>query len=96
MDKENGNYDFQIGTKRLLDICKTTDLSEYIQKQQLKYCAHLIRKPNSALNKQLLFNDDDNHKLGKKVPNLVDDVEENLGLTGFRDQFLKDCFDRKF
>ena len=95
VDSANGNYDFQIRTAELLDICRTKDLSEYIKQQQTRYCAHVIRKPNSAVIKQLIFNSDHNTKTGKPVPNLRDQVQENLGLKDFDDQFFKECRDRK-
>ena len=95
VDSANGNYDFEIRTAELLKICRTTDLSDFIKKQMKKYCAHVIRKPNSAINKQLIFNSDTNTRTGHPVPNLKTQVQKFEGLTGFDDQFIKDCRDKK-
>ena len=97
VDKDNGDWNYKISSARLLELCKTENLSVYIKKQQLKYCAHLIRQPNDCLNKQLMFNSNKNVKVGKKVPNLLKKVLDNQGLgEDYRDQFCNEARDRKF
>ena len=66
-EDDEESYKMKIGTNRLLEICKTKNISNFINRQQTKYAAHIIRQPNSSQTKQLLFNDDDNKKLGRKV-----------------------------
>ena len=83
------------GTDRLLEICKSENLSEFVRKQQTKFAAHIIRQPNSSQTKQLLFNDDYNHKKSHKVPNLIDQAVKNTGLSGM-DQFARESKGRKF
>ena len=66
---DEADYRMKINTEKLLKICKCQNISEFVKKQQIKYAARIIREPNSSQTKQLLFSDNDNHKIGHKVPN---------------------------
>lgn len=92
---DEDSFKMKIGTDRLLEICKSQNISEFIRKQQTKFAAHIIRQPNSSQNKQLLFNDDDNHKKGHKIPNLIDQAVKNTGLSDV-DQFARESRKGKF
>ena len=94
-EDDKDSFKMKIGTDRLLEICKSENLSEFIRKQQTKFAAHIIRQPNSSQTKQLLFNDDYNHKKSHKVPNLIDQAVKNTGLSGV-DQFARESKGRKF
>ena len=67
-----------IGSKKLMEICKTNSISNYILKQQVKYAAHLVRAPNYVKNKQLLFNANINIKRGRKSQNLIENAAKEL------------------
>ena len=97
VDSENGDWSYKISTKKLLEICDTEDLSHYIKRQQKKYAAHIIRQPNSSLNKQLMFNSNDNKKLGKPVRTLLSEVLENENLgNDYIDQFCTGARHREY
>ena len=89
VDPDNDNWDYKISSKRLLEICKAENISEFIEKGQIKFAAHITRAENSTKNKQLLFNIDDNHKKGHKIPNLLDQACKAQGNIT-RDQFCRD------
>ena len=89
VDEDNGNFDFKISTKKLLKICNTTNVSEFIRKSQVKFAGHIARSENSTRNKQLLFNDDKNRKTGHPVPNLIVEAAKIEGSADV-DQFCRD------
>ena len=60
--------DYVILSKRLLEICDTENLSDFIKNQQNKYAAHIVRSKNTTVNKQLLFNSNKNSSDYVKVP----------------------------
>ena len=89
------DYRMKINTEKLLKICKCENISEFVKKQQIKYAAHIIREPNSSQTKQLLFNDNNNHKIGHKVPNLLDTAVRNMALSDL-DHFSRESKKRRF
>ena len=94
-DNNEIDYSMKVNTEKLLKICKCENISVFIKKRQTKYAAHLIRAPNSSQIKQLLFNDDVNHKIGHKVPNLLDTAVRNMELSDL-EHFARESKKRKF
>ena len=45
-------------------------MSDYIEKQNIKWVAHICRASNEALTKQLMFADEKFTKVGPKLPKL--------------------------
>ena len=81
-------------TRVLLRICKTVELSDFINKGRVKYAAHIVRSENNNKNKQLLFNNDHNKRTGHKVPNLISDASKiKFGKEDFgsKDQFCREA-----
>ena len=68
------NYKFHYTNDSLYSICSTPMLSTFIEKSQLKYCAHIIRQQNSSLCKALMFNADKYSKRGQPNPTLLSQV----------------------
>ena len=92
-DDEDDEAWFVIGSEKLLQICKTVNLSEYIQKSQIKFAGHVIRSSNDNYNKQLVFNADHNHRTGHKIPNLIREatkIELKKDDTSAVDQFCRE------
>ena len=46
-DDEDDEAWYVIGSEKLLQICKTTNLSEHIQKSQIKFAGHIVRSSNN-------------------------------------------------
>lgn len=49
------SYELKFKNKEIEEIVHTMPLSNFIEKQHLKYIAHVCRSPNTALTKKLLF-----------------------------------------
>ena len=94
VDKENDDFNFKMSSEKLLKICKTVELSEFINKGRVKYAAHMVRTENNNKNKQLLFNNDHNHRTGHKIPNLIHDatkIKFQKDDPGSIDQFCREA-----
>ena len=52
---QTNDFKYIINDKRLHSICKTPTISNFIQVQQTKYLAHIIRQPESIITKQITF-----------------------------------------
>ena len=81
VDENNNDFRLQITNARLHTICGTSDLSEFVRKQQRNYCEHVIRMPLHGSLKKLLFNEDKNIKRGRQSKTLVELVLEHDNIT---------------
>ena len=54
-DPQNGDYSFIISNQKLYEITRTVPLQDFIDKQFLKFQAHVTRLQNNKLQKQLQF-----------------------------------------
>ena len=59
IDYDDGDFRYKITNDKLHEICKTSDVSNFIRLQQKRYAGHVIRMPIERNAKQLMFNDDD-------------------------------------
>ena len=93
-DVKKGNWDYKISSQRLLERCKTTNVSDFIRDSQVKLAGHIIRAENDTKNKQLLFNINKNIKTGHKIPNLLITAAANSQKCQIKeadlDQFCRD------
>ena len=78
----------------VLKICNASELSEFINKQRIKFAAHIIRQPNSRHTKQLMFNADKYHKTGNRTGNLLEQAVA-AGLIP-ENQFITEARNRNF
>ena len=92
--QQNEEYHYQITNLKLHEICKTEDVTDLVTRQQVNYCAHLVRQPNTCLTKRLLFNDNKYCKRGRRTETLKDKVLKITSTT--KDIFYKDAIKRKF
>ena len=91
--KGDNEFGYVYSNSDVIRICKTEDISAFVQRQQKTYLAHLARKPNSSLTKRLLFNNDKYTKPGKQYT-LEDIVLGNEGCTA--DAFYRQALNRKY
>ena len=56
-------------------------MSVFIKQQQSNYAGHLIRTSMKRNTKKILFNDDKYTKVGRTVPNLLEQVVKNNNTT---------------
>ena len=91
-DEEN-DFRYKICNKKLLEICNTENVTDFIARQQTKYLAQLVRQSNTTLTKRLLFNENKYRKRGRRTETLCDKV---LKITGTnKDQFCKAALKRE-
>ena len=79
------DFRYKINNEKLHAICHTNDVSEFIRRQQRNYASHIIRMPIDRSLKQLMFNDDIYHRIGRVTPSLLDQVlhYQNLSIENF-------------
>ena len=75
-EKDN-DFSYKICNIQLHKICKTEDVSTFIQQQQTKYLAHTIRRPNNTATKQLTFESCKRTKKGRKPNTLTSNVVQS-------------------
>ena len=92
--QQNEDYHYKITNLKLHEICKTEYVSDFVARQQVNYCAHLVRQQNTFLTKRLLFNDNKYCKRGRRTETLKDKVLKITRTT--EDRFHKDALNRKF
>ena len=81
VDERNNDYRLMITNDSLHRICGTSDVSEFIKKQQQRYIAHIIRMNVDRNVKQLTFNNDKYVKRGRPIKSLLDQAIENSNLS---------------
>ena len=71
-------------------------LQSYIEKQNVRWVAHVVRAPNETLTKRLMFEEEKYVKVGhhhKTVYERVIKTEEDRGVSA--ETFLRNCMRRK-
>jgi hypothetical protein len=81
------DYSYVLSNEDVLTICKTENILEYIQRQQMKYLAHIGRRPNTTFSKRLLFSDMKVTKRGRPIITLEEHVLQYVQMTA--EQFYK-------
>ena len=76
-----GDFRYKINNVKLHAICRTEDVSCFIRKQQMSYAGHVIRMKNDRGTKQLMFNCDKYHRVGRVTPSLLEQVLSNSNQT---------------
>jgi hypothetical protein len=94
MENDKG-FKYKLKNSDIHRLCHTEDIEHFINKQQKKYLAQIIREHNNSTKKQLFFNDDKYCKKGRYTPSLLEQVVE-IESTFTRDQLFKAAINRKF
>ena len=58
IDREKEDFRFKFTNEKIRQFCRSTTLLEFIERQQIKFAAHINGQQNSRHTKQLMFNDD--------------------------------------
>ena len=61
--------------KKVHAVCNTSDVSNFIRKQQNGYAGHVVRMPIERCEKQVMLNDDKYHRVGRVTSPLLEKVE---------------------
>ena len=91
--KEN-DWAFAYSNADIKRICDTSDATDFIRRQQLKYVAHIVRKDNKSILKRLFFNSDDRRIAGAPQATLKSIVLKDCGCSESR--FYKQAMERRF
>ena len=72
--ENDGDFRYKLTNDKMHKICGTSDVSEFIKNQQKSYASHVVRMPVDRSSKQLMFNNDKYHRVGRPVPSLLEQV----------------------
>ena len=68
------DFQYKLNNEKVHAICCTYDVSNFILKHQNDYAGHVVRMPIERCEKQLMFNDDKYHRIGRVSPSLLEQV----------------------
>ena len=95
-DLEKINWAWKHTNNKIMNITKTNSLQYFIENQNLKWVAHVIRGSNENINKQLMFPDEKLKKVGQHHKTILERVlaqqEAECGKSA--DAFLHECLNR--
>ena len=77
----DGDFRLKIDNEKLHHICYTEDVSLFIRKQQRNYAGHVVWMPVDRGIKQLMFNSDKYHRIGRTTPSLLKQKLSDNNLT---------------
>ena len=61
-------FRYKLNNLKIHAICCTSDVSNFIRKQQKNYAGHLVRRHIERCEKQLMFKDNKCHRTGRVTP----------------------------
>ena len=65
--RQDDRMAFKFTNNAILDLSKTESIETFIARQQKNFLAHIVRRDDSSLLKQLTFNDDSVRKRGRST-----------------------------
>ena len=91
--RKEGSWSYVHTNEQLLNMSGTTSVNTFVHKQQKKYVAHLVRRPNTCMMKQLLFNSNKSKKRGQLNTLLTSVIRNERCLA---EELFKNALERKF
>lgn len=73
-DLDNIDWAWKFNNNKIFNLTKTPSMSNYIEKQNIKWVAHVCRASNETLTKQLMFVDEKFTKLGNRPRTVYENV----------------------
>ena len=97
-DLENINWAWKYSNEQILTISKTKPLHYFIQNQNTKWVAHVVRGSNENITKQLMFPDEKYKKLGRHHQTILERVikQQDAEFGKSAEAFLQECRNRHF
>ena len=89
---ESVNWAWKLNNDKIMTISKTSKIVDYIEKQNIRWAAHVIRYSNDTLAKQLMFVDEKFYKIGfhhQTVYENVIKIQKDQGKSV--ETFLREC-----
>ena len=90
------NWAWKHTNENILNMCHTETIQQYIEKQNIRWVAHVVRSSNACLTKRLMFEDEKHTKVGRHHKTVYETViksQEDQGVSA--ETFLKNCIKRK-
>lgn len=100
--KEEGNEDginwrWKHTNAKIFNLTKTLSMEEFIERQNQRWIAHVVRAPNNALTKQLIFTEEHFTLIGRRSKTVYENVlatqREKLGNS--EETFLRESMKSK-
>ena len=70
----DGDFWYELNNEKVHAISCTSDVSNFVWKQQKDYAGHVVRIFIECCEKQLMFNDDKYHRIGRVTSFLLEQV----------------------
>ena len=70
----DGDFWYNLNNEKVHAICCTFEVSNFIRKQPKDYAGHVMRMPIERCEKQLVFNDDKYHRIGRVTLCFIEQV----------------------
>ena len=77
MEEVGYNYAYVYKNNKIYEICRTSSVLDFVDEQNAKWCAHVVRCDNDMMVKQTMFEESQTSRLGTS------------GVTSILDKFLK-------
>ena len=85
------DFRYMLNNEKVHAICCTSNVSNFIRKQQKDDAGHVVSMPIERCEKQLMFNDDKYHRIGRVTLSLLEQELKfnNLTMEKFINSSLK-------
>lgn len=93
---EEINWAWKLNNKKILTVSKAEKLSDFINKRNVNWVAHVVRSSNETLTKRLMFVDEKFTKVGYHHKTVLENVikwQEDKGKS--IETFLRECTSKK-
>ena len=68
IEDNDGDFRYKPNNERVHAVCCISDVSKFIRKQQKDYAGRVVGMPIERCEKQLMFNDEKHHRIGRVTP----------------------------
>ena len=94
---EDINWAWRFTNQRILSLTKTPTMSDFIERQNCRWIAHMCRSSNLCLTKQLMFNEESCTRRGNRPPTVYENVIriQQVKYGKSAETFLKESFNKR-
>ena len=88
----DGDFRHMLNNEKVHAMCCTSNVSNFIRKQQKDDAGHVVRMPIERCEKQLMFNDDKHQRIGRVTLSLLEQELKSNNST--MDKFINNSLKR--
>ena len=70
----DGDFRYKLFNENVHTICCTSDVTNFIWKQQKDFAGHVVRMPFECCEEQMMFNEGKYYRIGRATPSLLEQV----------------------